>query len=494
MSDVKTRVIKNSSLYTLAGILPYSISFFMLPVYTRYMTPDDYGILSLISTFSAMLTPFISLQLGSALSRYYFDYGVLEFKCFFSTIVYSIIAISGIFIIAVHLVGDGLTGFIFPKADIPYFPYFMISLITVFLGQTANAAKNLLMVQELGGLVLGRSIAGALAGVVLGIVFVVYLQMGALGALMAGCLGGLFTMLLNIFLVRHFFVWSWNVEYFIQSLKFGWPIVPHAVGGYLFLYSDIVIMEKFLPLSAIGLYSIANKFSRIMKLIVRSISDSLSPNYMKYAVKNQQKVAVIFENIITKWAAIIAAIYLFLSFFSEEAIILLTPEKYYEAYRLIPILLLGYIFRGLYNYSVMPLFYLKQTKYIPIITLTAGFTNVALNLIAIPLIGVYGAAWTTVISFAMTFIVAFYLSNKFFLVKINWSILAQIFLPMIACASLIFFIKNYDLLVKLFIKIILLVSFLLYLWNKNFGDFRTDLLNLLGTGRTYLVKKLGLQV
>ena len=125
MSDVKTRVIKNSSLYTLAGILPYSISFFMLPVYTRYMTPDDYGILSLISTFSAMITPFISLQLGSALSRYYFDYGVLEFKCFFSTIVYSIIAISGIFIIAVHLAGDGLTGFIFPKADIPYFPYFM---------------------------------------------------------------------------------------------------------------------------------------------------------------------------------------------------------------------------------------------------------------------------------------------------------------------------------------------------------------------------------
>ena len=66
MSNTKSRVLKNTGAYTLVGIIPYLTSFIMLPIYTRYMSPEDYGILSLVSAFQAILATTVSLQLSAA--------------------------------------------------------------------------------------------------------------------------------------------------------------------------------------------------------------------------------------------------------------------------------------------------------------------------------------------------------------------------------------------------------------------------------------------
>jgi len=474
MQPTKSLVIKNTGAYTLAGMLPFITGLFMLPIYTRYLTPSDYGILTLVSAFTAMLLPIISLQLNAALPRYYFDFKGFELKQFFSTIFYSVTLLSSTFLLFLHLTGDLLTDFMFPKANIPYLPYFMISLITVLMGQLSAVAQRLLVVREKGGAVLIRALFGIIIGIILGLWFVVYLRMGALGALIAGAIGGFATALLTCFMVKDFFVWSWKKEYFFQAFKYSWPIMPHAIGGYLFMYSDRIIMEKFVTLVAIGLYSIADRFSRILKVLVNAINDALNPNFMRLAHQDEQTVAAKFKAIIVQWSVLISIAYLGLAFFSEEAVIILTPEKYHAAYGLIPILLLGYIFRGLYCFASYPLFYLKKTTQIPAITFTAGAANIGLNLLLIPIIGIYGAAWATVFSFALTFFIANHLSSKVLGMKFDWISLLQVFVPMLVCASILFFIKNQSMVMKFSTKIFFLGIFSLFLWIRNFGGFRAD--------------------
>lgn len=87
MNNTKAKVLKNTGAYTLVGIIPYLTSFIMLPIYTRYMSPEDYGILALVSAFQAILATVVFLQLNAALPRYYFEYSGNELKVFFSTTV-----------------------------------------------------------------------------------------------------------------------------------------------------------------------------------------------------------------------------------------------------------------------------------------------------------------------------------------------------------------------------------------------------------------------
>ena len=475
MSNTKSRVLKNTGAYTLVGIIPYLTSFIMLPIYTRYMSPEDYGILSLVSAFQAILATTVSLQLSAALPRYYFEYSGTELKIFFSTTMYSVVLIAATSLVSIHFVGGPLIGFVFPNAGIPYFPYFLICLVTVFMAQLSQVVQRLLVVQQRGGAVLFRSILGTIFGIAAGLYFVVYLDMKALGALFAGVLGGFFVMGLNIWIVKDFFVLKWRKKYFIQSLKYGWPIVPHAMGGYLFMYSDKIVMEKFVALSAIGIYSIADRLSMSLKMVVNSINTALSPNFARLATKDIGQATKTFKPVITKWAVLVSFCYLGLAMFSRELIEIMTPELYHTAYPLVPILLAAYIFRGLYCFGSYPLFFLKKTQYIPMITFVAGSANVGLNILFIPMIGIQAAAWTTLAAFFITFVLTFYFSSKFFSMQVEWLQIVTIFAVMFFIFALSMIFLPEGLMMRIFTKLIYLALFGMVIYIKNWGDVRKEI-------------------
>jgi len=476
VNNTKARILENTGAYTLVGIIPYLTSFIMLPIYTRYMSPDDYGILALVSAFQAILVTMVSLQLSAALPRYYFEYSGDELKVFFSTTMYSVAGIAATFLVAIHFVGSPLVRFVFPKADIPYFPYFFICLATVLVAQLSQVAQMLLVVQERGRAVLFRSILGTIFGIAAGLYFVVYLDMKALGALLAGVLGGSFVMALNIWLVKEFFVLKWRKSYFTQSLKYSWPIIPHAMGGYLFMYSDKIVMEKFVALSAIGIYSIADRLSMSLKMLVNSINTALIPNFTRLATRDIGQATKIFKPIITKWAVLVSFCYLGLAMFSRELIEIMTPEQYHAAYPLVPILLAAYIFRGFYCFGSYPLFFLKKTKYIPLITFTAGSANIGLNILFIPMIGIQAAAWTTLAAFFITFVLALYFSSKFFSMQFEWRRIVEIFASMLFIFTLSMFLLPQGLIMHMFAKLIYLALFGIIIYMKNWGDVRKEIL------------------
>ena len=475
---MKTKVLKNTGAYLLIKFFPRVSGFIMLPIYTRFLIPEDYGILALTVAFTDILAPILSLQLGAGISRFFFDYNKNSIKEYFSTIFFSILVISGFISFIIHLQGVEIISFIFPKTNIPYRPFFFLALIKVLLVQLSTVSNRLIIVQEKGGTLLLRSLFGNLLGIGLSLYFEVYKQMGAYGAILGGVIGKSITLTLTIFLVRKFFTIKWKYNYFKESLLYGWPIIPHAVGGFLFMYSDKIIMEKFLALSTIGIYAIADRFAMLMKMLVNSFNEALHPQFMKTAKQGVEKLNTIFKPIILKWSAIIAQIYLYLAFFSEEAIIVLTPIKYHAAYSLIPILMLAYIFRGLYIFSSYPLFYLKKTKLIPIITITAGVTNIVLNIILIPIYGIFAAAWTTVIAFFITFIIARVFANRFFSIEFDWRNMGLIFIPMFICSLTIYALIDYEnTMLKFFIKLVIASIYFGYCWRFNFGNYTDDIKN-----------------
>ena len=414
MSSMQRRVAGNSVAYIIVSILPFITAFITLPIYTRYLDPNDFGLVAIITTFGSLVGISMSLQLNTALPRLYFDEDKGGVRKLFSTIFYSVMIIAGSLMLLISIVGDIIVTSLFPSIENEYFPLFFIGLFTVFLAQLSMVIHRLLIVQERGGVVLKRTLIVQPIGLIAGIYLVAYLKLAVLGVLVAVLITTLISLLINVWVVRNYFVKAWDKKRFKESFAYSWPIIPHALGGYLFMYSDILIMEKYLPLAAIGIYAVAERFSQILKVIVNAFGTALSPNFMRLAKESEIKAVNTFKVIISLWLFLILTIWLFLSLFATELVSLLTDEKYHEAHIYIPLLAAAYIFRGFYVFSSYPIFYTKNTKIIPKITLLAGLLNVALNILLIPIIGIMAAVITTFLSHMLTAILAHYYSKKYY--------------------------------------------------------------------------------
>jgi O-antigen/teichoic acid export membrane protein len=472
------RITLNSIAYTLVNILPFFSAFITLPVYTYHISPNDFGMLSLITTFSALVGISLSLQLNSALPRLYFDEDKGGVFKLFSTIFYSVALISAIGIVLISIVGNEIIGFVFPTIEHQYAPLFIIGVLTMYFIQLSTVINRLLVVEERGTIVLKRTLVVQPLGVIVGIYLVAYLQLGIVGALLATLITAIATLLINVWIVKGYFRASWNGVRFKEALKYSWPLIPHALGGWLFMYSDVIIMEKYLPLSIIALYAISDKFSQILKVVVNAIGESLSPNFIRMAKKSTKNTVIRFKRIISLWFLLVLTAWLLLSVMAEELVMLLTDEKYHSAYIYIPILAFSYVFRGMYMFSTYPIFFNKKTKIITRITIVAGLINIALNVFFIPLYGVMGAVITTMLSFMLTAIMAHYYSIRFFSMEYDWNYIIPLVIGYILAYVLLVNINTEWPIVTGVIKLLGVGAFFISAVLLSRFEIRKDILNL----------------
>ena len=469
---ISKKIITNTSLYTITGFIPFVTSFLTVPIYTRYLNPTDYGYMALISVFSTILIPFFGLELNASISRYYFSYEDNKRKVFISTILLSVTLQLIILFFIFYFMGENLFSMVFPNVNIDYGSIIMLSIVAAMFKRVSNIGRVILLAEEKGYFILIRSILSITLTIGLGIYFVAYLKKGIYGAVIGSSISGFIVMILSLFFVRKHLVLTFNLSYLINGLKYSLPLIPHAMGTIIFFYSDKIILEKFVSISAIGFYSIGEKISRVLKKIVTSSNNALLPVFMKESTKDIDKARLMFKKIIPQWFVVISIIYIAIIFFTEEIIKILTPVQYHEAYLVVPILSTGFIFRGFYSFAVNPLFFLKKTKIIPIITITTGILNIILNIVLIPYYGIYAASGTTLFSFILSFIFAYIFSKKYYEIVFDWITILKICLPMFLSVIILPYIYNYDTLVKFLLKFLIFIIAIIYNYIYDFSDLK----------------------
>lgn len=408
----------------IVGLAPYIVNFLMLPVYTRFMGPAAYGIVALVNAFAAFLSPLMGLKLGSSLGRYYFDYDEQGIKIYFSTILYGML-IFNILLLAILLpLGEAIAGMIFQESPISFYPYIFLGVMTVLFSELAAYFTLFLRVQEKGGVIMAIALAGVVINILLGLYFVVYRQMEALGMLLATALGFTANTGLLLLAVRRNIVASFQPDLVRKALAFGLPIIPHSLGRVIYSFSDRIILGFFVPVSSIGLYNIGDRVAGLMGVTANSFDGAFQPTFMRESVRNKKAAAEMTKAVMTKWLGIMMVLYLALALFSEEIITILTPPSYHSASRFVPILAGAFVFRSFYNFAANTVVFEKKTYVIPMITFSAGLFNVLANLLLIPRFGIMAAAWTTLLSFAMTFALALYFSNRIYPLQYEWGKLA----------------------------------------------------------------------
>ena len=248
-ADVKG-LAGRSLIYGLGSVLLRSISLLVLPLYTRYLTPADYGIVALGSTLTALLSVVLPLSLYSSIYRFFFlVQSVTERRRAIGTIWLAMIGISFAISLTLDIVGSRLFATIFPQ--LPFDPYVRIAIWTAFLGIFNFVPLSLFQAKEQPRTYVRWTSATLILTVSLTILFVVFLEQGAFGYLLA-------TLIANaVFAIPYILVTIRDVDfrvdfsYLKKALTFSLPLVPHGLASWVLSVSDRAILQFYVTVSAL---------------------------------------------------------------------------------------------------------------------------------------------------------------------------------------------------------------------------------------------------
>ncbi len=397
-----SRLVGNAAIYIVGNMLAKAASFFMIPVYTRFLSPDDFGITGLMAAFCGVLEMILGLGIYGGVARNYFDYrdSPKRVRAFLTTNFVFLSVGAGCAFLILQSFGEPFWVLI-SGSTIPFSPYVPLTLWAAYAAILSNVPLVMYQNEQRPVAFIVAQGGCLLLNVGWSILFVVSWRMGAEGQLLGRLVAGVASCaVLSFLFLRRYFSLDLRWEYLSVSLIYGLPLIPHMVSTWAMTYIDRVILEHFVPLAELGLYNLANQLSIVMSVLVMGVNAAWSPYYLDLMKRDPSPERQV-EQVTSLYVGVVGAICVILVLFSPEVLVFLTPLEYHGAAKYIPLLMVSYLLTGYYYFASMPLFYYKKTLLLPLITVAAATSNVVLNLWWAPQWGGIGATWATVVAAAV---------------------------------------------------------------------------------------------
>ena len=426
-------MLKNLVSFSAVGLLPYLINFLVLPLYSDHISADEFGIVGLLMSAVVIASSWTGLQFSSALSRYFFDYKDEELKKFTSTVFFLVVVFSLIFCIFYSaLIRLGFFSYFFEgiTEEVMYLGVFLI-----FLSILNTMFERLLINEQLGNIVLKRSVISQVLSVCVGVFLVLYCDLSYVGFLISSIVYYSCLVLFSLKYCRHYFVNSYCFDYAILATKYSAPLILHALGGVLFMYGTTFFIESFLSLSVVGVFFVVDKFTQILKAIVNAINNVLMPIYNRSSKAKFGGGREFIEHVIPVWFCFITVLIINFSLVAQSFMLNYMEGGYDGLFFAILIMSSAYLFRGLYCFCVAPLFFHKKTSLVSKITLATGILSLPINYLLVSNFGFAGAVIAVSSVFFVNFLLSLLASCKIEPINFNFGSLAVVTIFVIFCNS-----------------------------------------------------------
>jgi len=249
-----------------------------------------------------------------------------------------------------------------------------------------------------------------------------------------------------------------SLTMFKELCRFGLPLIPTNLIGFLLAFSDRYILKMFVSFHEIGIYSLGYKFGAIVNMIGVSAIALAWPTALMNIIKDKGANIQIAKTC-TYFMGLISCLVLFLSIFIDEILTLVATEKYMEAGPIVPVIAFAYLFFAYYKLFESGIFIVKRTVYYPFITGIAAVINIGLNLLLVPVWGMAAAAYNTVVGYGILSLLTLYIAQRLYRIPYEYKrLLSMAFLSLVLIVSSR--IINIDsILAAVVIKSILFLSF-----------------------------------
>ena len=386
----KKELAKNTVIIFLGKVSTQFISFFLLPLYTRFLSASSYGTVDLITTYVSLFVPVITLQQEMATFRYLIDArGSKEkIKNVITTSLFNVFSLLIVFII-IYLIIICLF-----KINYAYFILANI-IVCIFSNLFLQIARGL-------GKNTHYSIASFITGIVtiiLNIVFIVLFKFQVEGMLLSAILSNFVCIIYLFFALKIYKYLSFKSDKYLRKkmLKYSLPLVPNGISWWVVTASDRTIISTFLGVASNGIYAVANKFPTIINSLFSIFTMSWTESASLHI--NDEDRDKFFSDIANTVLRLFSCLCIGLIACMPFAFPILVDSKFDEAYLYVPIFIIGVLCNciiGIYSAIYIAN---KMTKQIATTSILSAVINIVLNLLLIKIIGLYAACLSTSIAY-----------------------------------------------------------------------------------------------
>lgn len=400
MHEKSRLLIKGTSVYTLTSILTQAGAILLLPVYTRLLSPEQYGIIGLITPLINFIPLFFIFGLYVAQMRMYADYSKTgEMGKYILTINVFLIALNSVFFLfLISPPGNYLLDKLFDFGTVPYHIVLIaavIGFIKVFNQMGNNYFRTIYDLKR----VAYANIMGFIISNASGILLIVLAGLGVMGKYW-GMLAG--TVFMFILLYVPYIMRSEKgvkFKYLKVSLLIGLPVMLNSITSVIINYSDRIVIAKHLPIEVVGVYSIAYTGGLFLSVFIASFNSAWIPLFNELMTSQRSNRFDIVKKRFTDFAVILVFFCITGQLFGINIINIALPIRYADTAIYFPFIIFGIVFLGLNHFLTDIIIYHKDTYFLPILTLFSAAINLGFNILLIPRFGPIMAAYTTIAAY-----------------------------------------------------------------------------------------------
>jgi O-antigen/teichoic acid export membrane protein len=413
----------NLAVYGLGDVATSLVSLLLLPVYTRYLTPSDYGVIAMLLTIEAIAKVTFRWGVDTAFMRLYYDCADDQARQrLASTIFFFLLGANGSLVIASVASADWLSARIFGTSE--HGLLIGLVLANTFVAGFYFIPFQVMRIGERSGQFIALVFARSAGTLVMRLVLVVWGGMGVLGVVLADVIvTAVFTPLLSVWL-RPLLRPVFSRSVIRSALGFGLPRIPHSIANQAIGLADRYFLNAYGSLRDVGLYSIGASFGLAPKLFLSAFETAWTPFFL--GVMHEPDAKNIYRTVSTYALAVPVLLVAGLAAGAPDLVRLTTTQQFHGAAAVTPWIALGVMFQGVYLVGSIGLVITKRTTFYPLATGTAAVVSLLANAFLIPRFGLLGAAYANAIAYGTLAVVTVGFSWRVYPIRYEWSRLLRI--------------------------------------------------------------------
>lgn len=450
MFDKIKQLSKETALYGLSTFVGRFINFFLVPFYTNIFPPSEYGIVTNIYAYIAVMNIVLLYGMDSAYLKTASPLEGEERKKAFST------AWLGV-LISSSLVGVLLTVFYGWGTGVVSLPADQSSIYLLAVGvlvfDNLGAIQFIQLRLEQKALLFSSiRIVNIIIMVALNFILVLGYDYGVEAVFISNLAASFFSFcVVSLFTFKHF-SFSFDIPLFTKMAKFALPYLPAGLASAFLQVIDRPIIEGILGLEALGIYQANYRLGIFMMLYGSMFQFAWQPFFLKHA--KGEDAPVLYGRIFTLFVLIGFVILLFFTFFIENLLavsvkgVSLIGREYTSASGIIPVILGAYLCNAIYIFFNVGILLREKSTIVPLFVGLAAVLKISLNLLFLKSGGIYLAAWASFGAYAFLALSFYLYSRKTFPIQFETRKLLLLTVISAVCITAAYLIADYPVWIK----------------------------------------------
>lgn len=424
------KIFSHSLIYGVGNVINRLLGFLLLPIYTHYFTPPEFGVYSLVYAFWFFAAVFYLYGMETSFQKFCVESKTFEERRdFYSSTILLIFATSVCFSLLIILLSGFFSKLLTGNAG----NYYLIRLLAILMVVDALSRFNMILLnaEQRSKVYTYINISGVIVNIFFNIIFIIILHFGIESIFYSFIISYSFIFIISFLFCIKYFRIKLSPDKLRILTGFGFNFIFYGLFMISLDFIDRFLLGYYKGEAEVGIYSACYRIGMVMNLLISGFRIAWIPFFLN--LKDEENNKLIFSKIFSFFFYIGLFVFLVVSLFGNEIVRIrvgnfsVLDKAYWDGMIILPYILFSYLIFGLYTNIYIASYYSNKIGFLIISSAVGCICNVILNIVLIPKYSLYGAALATLISYLIMFGTLYYFSQKIYFIKYEWKRISMAF-------------------------------------------------------------------